>query len=154
MSGFIANGTAPPAPDITNGGFWPVVKPDEIRARMRLDGSIAPDRLRAAVVAAILMVNDDLVLWRAKQEAAGFATLADVPAEKVDSTSRLVLLYQRAVACCTAAELTERYRSFDASDSANQRADDLTPSIDELRRDQRWAIRDLKGEPRVTVELI
>ncbi len=56
--------------------------------------------------------------------------------------------------CCTAAELTERYRSFDASDSANQRADDLTPSIDELRRDQRWAIRDLKGESRVTVELI
>ena len=154
MSGFIANGTAPPAPDITNGGFWPVVKPDEIRARMRLDGAIAPDRLRAAVVAAILMVNDDLVLWRAKQEAAGFATLADVPAEKVDGTSRLVLLYQRAVACCTAAELTECYRSFDASDSANQRADDLTPSIDELRRDQRWAIRDLKGESRVTVELI
>ena len=154
MSGFIANGTAPPAPDITNGGFWPVVKPDEIRARMRLDGSIAPDRLRAAVVAAILMVNDDLVLWRAKQEAAGFATLADVPAEKVDGTSRLVLLYQRAIACCTAAELTERYRSYDASDSANQRADDLTPSIDELRRDQRWAIRDLKGESRVTVELI
>ena len=154
MSGFIANGTAPPAPDITNGGFWPVVKPDEIRARMRLDGAIAPDRLRAAVVAAILMVNDDLVLWRAKQEAAGFATLADVPAEKVDSTSRLVQLYQRAVACCTAAELTERYRSFDASDSANQRADDLTPSIDELRRDQRWAIRDLKGESHVFVELI
>ncbi len=154
MSGFIANGTAPPAPDITNGGFWPVVKPDEIRARMRLDGAIAPDRLRAAVVAAILMVNDDLVLWRAKQEAAGFATLADVPAEKVDGTSRLVLLYQRAIACCTAAELTERYRSYDASDSANQRADDLTPSIDELRRDQRWAIRDLKGESRVTVELI
>lgn len=154
MSGFVINGTPQPSADIANGAFWPVVNPDEIRANMRLDGAIATDRMRAAVVAAIMMVNDDLALWRAKHEAAGIVTLADVPAEMIDGKSRLVLLYKRAVGCCTAAELTERYRSYDASDSANQRADDLTPSIDELRRDQRWAIRDLKGEPRVTVELI
>ncbi|KAF1719812.1 head completion/stabilization protein [Pseudoxanthomonas wuyuanensis] len=154
MSGFIANGTTAPATDIANGPFWPPVKPDEIRARMRLDGAIAAERLRAAVVAAMMMVNDDLADWRATQHAAGYGTLADVPTEAVDGTSRLVQLYQRAIACCAAAELTERYRSFDASDSANQRADDLTPSIDELRRDQRWAIRDLKGQSRVTVELI
>lgn len=154
MSGFVINGTPQPSADITNGTFWPVVKPDEIRASMRLDGAITAERLRAAAVAAVMMVNDDLAVWRAKQEAAGRAALSAVPAEQIDGKSRLVLLYQRAVACCTAAELTERYRSYDASDSANQRADDLTPSIDELRRDQRWAIRDLKGESRVTVELI
>jgi hypothetical protein len=154
MSGFVINGTPQPSADITNGEFWPVVKPDEIRASMRLDGAITAERLRTCVVAAVMMVNDDLAAWRAKHEAAGVATLADVPAEQIDGKSRLVLLYQRAIACCTAAELTERYRSYDASDSANQRADDLSPSIDELRRDQRWAIRDLKGEPRVTVELI
>ena len=154
MSGFVINGTPQPSADITNGAFWPVVKPDEIRASMRLDGAITAERLRACAVAAVMMVNDDLAAWRVKHEAAGVATLADVPAEQIDGKSRLVLLYQRAIACCTAAELTERYRSYDASDSANQRADDLSPSIDELRRDQRWAIRDLKGEPRVIVELI
>ncbi|RBE98159.1 head completion/stabilization protein, partial [Xanthomonas oryzae pv. oryzae] len=62
--------------------------------------------------------------------------------------------YLRAVACATAVEVTERYRSFDATNSANQRADDLTPSITELRRDQRWAVRDLQNLPRSTVELI
>lgn len=154
MSGFIANGTSQPSAEIANGPFWPAVKPDEIRASMRLDGSIAADRLRAAVVAAVMMVNDDLDHWRTAQTATGYATLAAVPAPVIDGTSRLVLLYQRAIACCAAAELTERYRSYDAADSASQRADDLTPSIDELRRDQRWAIRDLKGDPRLTVELI
>ncbi|WP_082346942.1 head completion/stabilization protein, partial [Xanthomonas vasicola] len=30
----------------------------------------------------------------------------------------------------------------------------LSPSITELRRDQRWAVRDLQNLPRSTVELI
>lgn len=154
MSGFVANGTSPPSAAITSGSFWPAVEPDTIRASMRLDGAIAPERLRAAAVAAVMMVNDDLAKWRAQKSASGYASLADVPADEIDGKSRLEHLYLRAVACCTAAELTERYRSYDASDSANQRADDLTPSIDELRRDQRWAIRDLKREARLTVELI
>ena len=55
-----------------------------------------------------------------------------------------------------AADSMDEYNKPDLSHviSQSQRADDLTPSIDELRRDQRWAIRDLKGESRVTVELI
>ncbi|RNK71652.1 head completion/stabilization protein, partial [Xanthomonas vasicola] len=39
-------------------------------------------------------------------------------------------------------------------DSANQRADDLSQSITELRRDQRWAVCDLQDKPRNTAELI
>lgn len=154
MSGFIANGATTPIHVVRSDAFWPDVSPDDIRAQMRMDGAIAADRLRACVIAAVSMVNDELDSWRVEQEAAGYTTLEDVPARTIDQTSRLVLLYQRAIACCATAELVERYRSYDATDSANQRADDLTPSIDELRRDQRWAIRDFLGAPRVTVELI
>jgi len=77
-----------------------------------------------------------------------------VSAVQVDGKSRLVQLYLRIVACATAAEVAERYRSYDTTAAGNQRADDLTPSIDELRRDVRWAIRDFLGTPRMTVELI
>lgn len=154
MSGFIANGTAAADNAITSDPFWPEVSPDQIRSHRRIDGSVTKERLRAVVVDAVSMVNDEFQVWKLSHVAAGYAALTDVPAPTIDGASRLVLLYQRAVACCAAAELAERYRSYDATDSANQRADDLTPSIDELRRDQRWAIRDFLGVRRVTVELI
>jgi len=154
MSGFIANGTAGTEETIENDGFWPSIDPAELRARIRLDGAVAEPRLRAAIVAAILAANGELAAWSAQQQAAGHAKLEDVPAAKVDGKSRLVHLYRRVIACATAAEVAERYRSYDTTAAGNQRADDLTPSIDELRRDVRWAIRDFLGTPRTTVELI
>ncbi|KRA15348.1 head completion/stabilization protein [Lysobacter sp. Root604] len=154
MSGFIANGSASTEAPIENDGFWPPIDPVALRQRIRLDGSIASERLRAAVVNAVITVNDELPEWKAKQLAGGYAALRDVPAPSIDGTSRLVQLYLRAVTCAAAAEVAERYRSYDATAAGNQRADDLSPSIDELRRDMRWAIRDLKATPRMTVELI
>jgi len=154
MSGFIANGTAGNEAEITNDGFWPAIDPNALRARIRLDGSVSAERLRAAVVDAILTANTELAAWKSQQLAAGRAKLEDVSAVQVDGKPRLVQLYLRIVACATAAEVAERYRSYDTTAAGNQRADDLTPSIDELRRDVRWAIRDFLGTPRMTVELI
>ena len=154
MSGFIANGTAGNEAEITNDGFWPAIDPAALRARIRLDGSVSAERLRAAIIDAVLTANDELAAWKAHQLATGHAKLEDVPATQVDGKSRLVQLYLRIVACATAAEVAERYRSYDTTAAGNQRADDLTPSIDELRRDVRWAIRDFLGTSRMTVELI
>lgn len=154
MSGFIANGTAGAEAAIESDGFWPPIDPAALRQRIRLDGSIAAERLRAAVVNAVLAVNDELAAWKGQQQAAGRAQLSAVPADHVDGKSRLEQLYLRAVTCAVAAEVAERYRSYDATAAGNQRADDLSPSVDELRRDMRWAIRDLKATPRMTVELI
>jgi len=154
MSGFTATGTSAPQIPIQSDGFWPALEPDIIRAQMRLDASISTARLRHAILNATLSVNGELALWAASYRAQGIAHLDDIPAPQIDGQSRLELLYQRAVACATAAELSERYRAYDATNSGHQHADVITPSIDELRRDQRWAIRDIKGQTRTTVELI
>lgn len=154
MSGFIANASPTAAATVENALFWPEVDLDMVRARMRLDGSVTPDRLREATVAAMLYVNDALATWRAGQQAAGYDSLDEVPGAAVGGVPRGVALYLRAVCCAVGAELAERYRSYDATDGANQRADDLTPSITELRRDLAWALSDLQGRPRTTVELI
>lgn len=154
MSGFIANASPTNAATIANALFWPEVDLDTVRKRMRLDGSVTDDRLREATVAAMWFVNDALATWRAGQQAAGYDSLDEVPGPSIADVPRGVALYMRAICCAVGAELTERYRSFDATDSANQRADDLTPSITELRRDLAWALSDLQGRPRTTVELI
>jgi hypothetical protein len=152
-SGFIATGTAE-AFTLTNDGFWPDIDADRLRASLRLDGTVDNVRLEVAAVNAMLSVNRELAGTRADYEADGYATLSDVPGAKLQGVSGLILLYRRAVYCTAGAELAERYRSYDATAAGNQRADDLTPSIDEYRRDARYAIRDLLGETHITVELI
>jgi len=153
MSGFVAGGTSPSG-HINTDPFWPSIDLDDVRGTLRLDSSVTPVRLETATIAAAITINRELKTWRETQQAAGYATLAEVPADTVKDVSENVHLYLRAIYTATGAEICERYRSFDTTNSGNQNADDLTPSIDELRRDQRWAVRDFLGLGRTTVELI
>ncbi|WP_164276494.1 head completion/stabilization protein [Stenotrophomonas sp. B1-1] len=155
MSSFVANGATAPAHDpISAGPFWPDIDVNALREAIRVPGDVLPARLRQTVLVALISVTRELDAWQAKQMAEGYATLDQVPARRIDGRSVLEHLFHRAVQCCTAVELHERYRSYDATAQGNQRADDLSPTIDEMRRDLRNAISDLLGTRRVTVELI
>jgi hypothetical protein len=155
MSGFIANGavTTDPFP-ITNDGFWPDIDGADVRANLRIDSSVSDPRLETAVVNALIQVNTELAAIKSGHLAAGFAALDAVPADKIQGTSVLVHLYRRSIYCTAGAEIAERYRSYDSSAEGNKNADELTPSVDEYRRDARFAIRDLLGTGHATVELI
>lgn len=153
MSGFIATGTAE-AFTLTNDGFWPDIQTDHLRASLRMDGTVSDERLAMAAVNAVLSVNRELSQLQAEYRTQGYQTLEDVPSAQLQGLSGLIHLYRRAIYCTAGAELAERYRSFDATAAGNQRADELTPSIDEYRRDARYAIRDLLGITHSTVELI
>lgn len=153
MSGFVAGGPSAPF-NLVNDGFWPDIDANELRAAQRIDSTITNARLEMAIVNAMLSVNGDLVHRRAEWIAAGHATLADVPSLKVNDVSGLVHAYNRAVYSAVSAEVAERYRSFDATNSGEKKAAEEVDSIAEYRRDQRWAVRDLLGIGRTTVELI
>ncbi|MFJ2282088.1 head completion/stabilization protein [Pseudomonas sp. NPDC087803] len=156
MSGFVAGGTGTKAHGghINTDPFWPSIDLEDVRGTLRIDASVTPIRLETATIAAAISVNRELATWRRVKQVEGYATLADVPAEQIEDKSELVHLYQRAIHAATGAEICERYRSYDSTNSGNHNADELTPSIDELRRDQRWAVRDFLGLGRTTVELI
>lgn len=154
MSGFIATGSTTETYVITNDGFWPDIDGATLRAAIRLDGSVSDARLEVAAVNALIQVNQELRGLKASHQGAGHAALADVPADRINNESCLVLLYRRAIYCTAAAELSERYRSFDSTAEGNRNTEELTPSIDEYRRDARFAIRDLLGVGHCTVELI
>lgn len=153
---FIATGkgTAPLVDTLANNGFFPNIDLQDLQDAMRLDGTVTMPRLKHAAVEAITSVNGELRDWRLRQEGLGFAALADVPAEEIDKESVQLARYRRAVYCLTKANLTERYRDFDATHDGHKRATELESPIDDLRRDARWAISDLLGRARNTVELI
>jgi hypothetical protein len=136
---------------IGSGDFWPAIEPEEIRTAQRIDSSVVPERLRDVLVEAIATVNDQLAEWAATQTA---ATLAEVEAPTVDEESIHVHRYRRAVGCLAKAALIERYRDMDTSATGDRKADATEPTIDDLRRDALWSIRDIKGKSRTTVELI
>lgn len=153
MSGFVADGPTESG-HINTDPFWPSIDLDEVRGTLRIDSSVTSVRLETATIAAAINVNRELAEWRIGKQNEGYEELADVPAAQVNDSSELVHLYLRAVYAATGAEISERYRSYDSTNTGHQNADQLTPSIDEYRRDQRWAISDLQGKRRSTVELI
>lgn len=155
VNGFVAIGATPADQAvITNGDFWPEIDPDDALKDKRIDGTVGPDRLRAALVEAICTVNRDLSAWRLEQIALGYLTLAAVPTDEIDGESQHAHRYRRAVYCLAAADLTEQYRSFDATDAGHQYADKLETPISDLRRAAQWAVRDILGVGRSTIELI
>jgi len=154
MSAFIASGGSQAPHPITNDGWFPDLDGQHMRESLRLDGSITDARLETAAVNAVIEVNRELADYQAQREAEGHATLADVPAKQIQGESRLLHLYRRAIYCSAGAELAERYRDYSATGDGAERAEALTPTADEYRRDARWAIRSILGRVHTTVELI
>lgn len=155
MSGFIAGSGIPSAANpIINADFWPEIDGQKLRAAMRIDASVTDDRLEVAAVNAMIATNRELATYRATRQAEGHATLADVPAEQIQNESQLIHLYRRTVYCSALAELIERYNSFDATNTGEQKVTEEESSPDQLRRDARWAMRDILGVSRTTVELL
>lgn len=139
---------------ITSSAFWPAVDLAAVRDQQRIDSTVTTPRLAGAIIEAIAFVNSELSAWRAARIAEGSATLDAVEAEQINDVSILVHRYLRAVGCTAKALLLERYRDFDSTARGDKKADVLEDPIDDLRRDARWAINDILGIGRTTVELI
>ena len=77
-----------------------------------------------------------------------------MPAPKIDGESAHLHRYRRAVHCLAAAWLIERYRTIDATAAGDRKAEAENLGVEDLRRDARWAISDIQGAARTTVELI
>ena len=153
MSAFVASGTVAGG-HMNTDPFWPSIDLDALRATLRIDSSVTPARLETAVIAAAINLNRELSDWRNAQQAAGYATLADVPGDRIKDVSVKAHLYRRAIEAGTGAEVCERFRDYSATNTGGNKAEEVAPTIDDYRRDLRWAVRDFLRKSRTTVELI
>ncbi|HIB8991117.1 TPA: head completion/stabilization protein [Citrobacter braakii] len=149
-------GVVIPAPEVSatviaNTFFFPDVDPKRIRELMRLEQTVSDARLRNAIKSGMAETNAELYDYRARQIAAGFKQLADVPAEEIDGESERVFHYLSAVTAMTTATLYERYRGADATGKGDKKADSVETVIDDLWRDMRWAVARLQDKPRCIV---
>ena len=136
---------------VLNDLFFPPLKISDFRNQARLDGTVTTARLKDALIEAIAAVNDELEEFKQRSASEAFA---DIPCQKINNESVLVYRYRRAVTCLALANLYERYTSYDTTNDGEKKAELLKDSINELRRDARFAISDILKRPRVDAELI
>lgn len=143
-----------PDETLNSGDFFPDISLRHYQQSVLTDGKVTTERLRHALVNAMIEVNRELSEWKQLQIAAGFTSLEAVPADHINNDSELMLLYRRAVYSEAKANLTERYRDTDTTDSGEKKAAALGETTDDLRRDVQWAIQRIKGESHNICELI
>jgi hypothetical protein len=139
---------------VTNDGFFPDIDVTSLQAAVRIVSQVTPARIREAVLAAMIAVNPELEAKRVEWIAAGHDNLAAVPAPQLGGESKLAVLYRRAIYATVKADIDEHYRDLDSAAAGRDRAEALEPTIDDHRRNAAWAISDLVGRRRTTVELI
>lgn len=138
---------------VTNDGFFPDIDLGKLRDTARLDGTVTTTRLRDAAIAAVISVNAELEEWKAAQIAAGAASLAEI-GPRIGDVGVQESRYLAAVYRTAKADLCARYRDFDATPEGQAKADQLEATIGDDLQAARWAVRDLLGRPRSTIELI
>ena len=134
---------------IRNSDFFPDIRLSELRNTMRADGTISESRLKAATIEAMATVNQQLKPLTEKA-----ASLDEIESDTLNGEPLTVHRYKRAVFCLAMANLYERYRSFDSTKEGADKAAEYEGSVDDLRRDARFAIRDLLNINRWNAELI
>ena len=72
---------------ISAGAFWPDIVLRELRLAVRLPGRVTTSRLLHTATGAIAHVTRELEAWQHEQQAAGYQTLADVPAPVINGES-------------------------------------------------------------------
>lgn len=148
---FIAPAPTPPETDLPNHPFWPVISPADFRAVANVDGTVTSARLLFALTEAVVHVNRELRAFRLAVQATGVTALADLPD---DEPGRLTYLYRRAVFERAIGDLMERLIQYSATSDGGKRAEQQEPAIDDHYRNSDWAINDIRGAARMTVELI
>ncbi|ELM2245921.1 head completion/stabilization protein [Salmonella enterica] len=142
------------AEKVTAGTFWPEILLRDLRLASRIPGRTTTSRLKFVTTEAVAHVTDQLDDWRGIQESAGYSTLADVPARMLNGESVKVYRYRRAVYSAARALLLENACDVDTTEKGDRKADALEVQTDDLWRDVRWAIADIRGTQRLFVELV
>jgi len=144
----------PAAAEIECDGWWPSVNLLAVRDAVRVPSG-ETERLRDAVRQAMLDIAHELAAWRAEQEAAGHAKLADVPGRMtVDGQSDYELRWFRAVYSVVAADVGERALGPQLSGAGAERVEALRADVHAHQRNVSYAVRDFLGRPRIIAEAI
>ncbi|ESQ89990.1 phage head protein [Asticcacaulis sp. AC460] len=137
------------------GSFWPQPSVNHFRDAMRIGGTSIPnDRMKEALLQAMLSVDLDLTEWTALKVEAGYDLLIEVPSPKIGDETKLVMLWRRAVYHTAAADLSETHGDITATPAGAGRDQETYLTAGDYRRNATQALRALQGLKRTRSSLI
>lgn len=151
----IANGNGTTEEQTVQGnGFWPELTIADFRDQYRLDSSATNGRLAVELKAAVSDITRHLRDFQEQAETAGAEKAADVELAPWQPADELTTLYRRAVFASAYAGLLEHYLDYSATGEGDDAGTAKMEAADIHRRNARWAVSQIIGEPHSTVELI
>lgn len=139
---------------IGNDGFWPDLSVADFQKAYRLPGEYLGEMLAADVRMAMGEVNDDLAECKDRCQAAGAATLADVPAKFLRKCTDPAATYARAVYCRAKASLLSQFATVTRRESAENTGKELPERAETFLAFSQQAVRSLQGRGRITAALL
>jgi len=133
-------------------GWYPEIPVAEFVGNYRLPAEYSEGLVSDHLLLAVMWARKQLATWRAEQEAAGVAKLADVAFSGVDGGAEL--LYKRAVYSHAKALLLGQFATVDRREAARNEAKEGPDTADNFFSWASYAINDLLGVSRADVALI
>lgn len=138
---------------VNAGPFWPVINLRDLRLAARITGGVTTSRLMHVTTEAVAHVTEQLQDWQAQQENHGYSTMQAIPAVQINGENVKVYRFRRAVYSIARALVLEGYRDVDTTAKGDKDAAALDQQRDDLWRDARWSISDIRGVQRIYAEL-
>lgn len=139
---------------VTNLAFFPNILVAAFRTAVRLQDTVTDERVVKALTTAMMDVNRELADWKAAQILLGYNTLAEVASQNYGAITELQHYYMNAVYSKAKAELVEFYNDSDTTSEGLRRFIGFLPAGEAYLREAKEAIRNILGDPHMTVELI
>lgn len=137
---------------IENERFYPDLSIADVRNELRIDGTVTTARLKDALIEAMASINAELKPLKIAYPEA--TELRQTDNREINGENVAEYRYKRAVKSLALANLYERYAGYDTTNDGERKMEMLQESIDQLRRDARFAVSDLLAIHRINVELI
>lgn len=151
MSAFNPQSKAEWSKSVPATDFWPELSVQDFAELHRLTDTVEEARALQELKMAAIKVQSDALMWQLACAAAEPAVtqLTDHP-----QAEQKTLLYQTAVFEYAAAQLIDKLRDWDNTDSGHNRAEGAETRIDTGLQASREALRLLINQSRSTIELI
>lgn len=137
---------------ITNDGWWPDTRVGDFQRQRSIPASIPAETVTYALLTAIGEANAELSAYQFSQNASGYHSAKDVPGPSAEDVNQLCAQYLKVIFSRAKAELMGEITSAER-EKANpgQQSEDTR---ERLLAEAAFAVRNIMGYPRVTVDLI
>lgn len=137
---------------ITNDGWWPDTDVADFQRQRSIPASIETETVINALLMAIGEANAELAAYQSAQRAQGYGSAKDVPGPSADTLNLLCAQYLKIIFARAKAELMGEITSAER-EKANP-GQQSKETRDSLLAEASFALRNILGYPRVTVDLI